>query len=53
MTRPIVNAEDVEEKPSTDNTRLVELVDTPELKPEDTMDGLAKPEVEREKDQAR
>ena len=34
-TRLTHNAEDVEEKPSTDNTRLVELVDTPELKPED------------------
>jgi len=51
MTRPIVNAEDVEEKLSTDNTRLAELVDILELKLEDTMDGAAKLEAEREKDQ--
>lgn len=50
MIRLTLLAEDAVEKPSTDNTKNVELVDTPELKPEDTMDGVAKSEEERERE---
>ena len=50
MTKPILHAEDVIEKPSTDNTKDVGHADILKPRWEDMTDGHAKPEAEEEKE---